>query len=220
MHGHVSSSGVFSKFAMASDEMSVDGFTLLLTTPLANIREVMLDGALAYCCMDHAHIGELIAAGDAVFDERLNICVWDKGRVGQGALYRSQHELVALFKRGTVPHINNASLGKNGRNRTTVWSFPGMAGFGRARKKALELHPTVKPVALIAEVLLDVSGPGDIVLDPFGGSGSTLIAAERLGRHARLIELDPVYVDRICERWTRLTNTKPRLLSRSSKQDT
>lgn len=220
INGHVSGSGAHAEFAMASGEMSVDGFTAFLTTALANIREVMLDGALAYCCMDHAHIGELIAAGDTVFDERLNICVWDKGRGGMGALYRSQHKLVAVFKHGTVPHINNVSLGKNGRNRTNVWSFPGMAGFGRARKKALELHPTVKPVALIAEALLDVSGPGDIVLDPFGGSGSTLIAAERLGRHARLIELDPVYVDRICERWTRFTNTKPKLLNRSGEEDT
>ena len=130
-----------------------------------------------------------------------------------GSLYRSQHELVAVYKFGDEPHINNVALGKNGRNRTNVWSFPGMAGFGKGRKKALELHPTVKPVALVAEALLDVTGPGDIIIDLFGGSGTTLIAAERLGRAARLVEYDPLYVDRIIARWEKLTGQKAILLN-------
>ena len=131
-----------------------------------------------------------------------------------GALYRSQHELVVVFKKGDTPHRNNIELGKNGRNRTNIWPFPGMVGFSADRKKALELHPTVKPVALIAEALLDVTAPGDLVLDAFGGSGSTLIAAEKTGRRARLVELDPRYVDRIIGRWEKLTGRTAELLHR------
>lgn len=219
INGHVSSSGAHAEFAMASGEMSTNAFTTFLHTAFRNLADHLDDGAIAFVCMDHAHIGELIAAGDAVFDARLNICVWDKGRGGMGALYRSQHELVAVFKKGKAPHLNNVALGKNGRNRTNVWSFPGMAGFGKGRKKALELHPTVKPVALVAEALLDVTGPGDIVIDLFGGSGSTLIAAERLGRQARLMEFDPVYVDRIIARWEQMTGETAILLSDGAYSD-
>lgn len=219
INGHVSSSGAHTEFAMASGEMSSNAFTNFLETALRNLADHLIDGSIAFVCMDHAHIDELIKAGDAVFDTRLNICVWDKGRGGMGALYRSQHELVAVFKKGTAPHLNNVALGKNGRNRTNVWSFPGMAGFGKARKKALELHPTVKPVALVAEALLDVTGPGDIVIDLFGGSGSTLIAAERLGRQARLLEYDPVYVDRIIARWEQMTGRTAILLSDGAEVD-
>ena len=213
INGHVSSSAAHAEFAMASGEMSSGAFADFLKLALGNLSKHLVDGAIAFVCMDHGHIETLIEAGAAVFDQRLNICVWDKGHGGMGALYRSQHELVAVFKNGTQPHLNNIALGKNGRNRTNVWSFPGMAGFGKGRKKALELHPTVKPVALVAEALLDVSGPGDLVLDPFGGSGSTLIAAERLGRSARLVELDPVYVDRIIARWEKLTGRNAELLA-------
>lgn len=214
INGHVSSSGQHAEFAMASGEMSTDKFTGFLEETLGNMGSAMASGAIAFVCMDHAHIGELLEAGTSVFDHRLNICVWDKGQGGMGALYRSQHELVVVFKKGDAPHRNNIELGKNGRNRTNVWSFPGMVGFSAGRKKALELHPTVKPVALIAEALLDVTAPGDFVLDAFGGSGSTLIAAEKIGRRARLVELDPRYVDRIIGRWEKLTGRTAELLHR------
>ncbi|HVR90611.1 MAG TPA: DNA methyltransferase [Novosphingobium sp.] len=214
INGHVSSSGQHAEFAMASGEMSSGEFTGFLELTLGNMGSALASGAIAFVCMDHAHIGELLEAGTSVFDHRLNICVWDKGQGGMGALYRSQHELVVVFKKGDAPHRNNIELGKNGRNRTNVWSFPGMVGFSAGRKKALELHPTVKPVALIAEALLDVTAPSDLVLDAFGGSGSTLIAAEKTGRRARLVELDPRYVDRIIGRWEKLTGRTAELLHR------
>lgn len=216
INGHVSSSGQHTEFAMASGEMSPAAFTAFLEMTLGNMAGSMANGAIAFVCMDHAHIGELLDAGAEVFDRRLNICVWDKGQGGMGALYRSRHELIAVFKKGEAPHRNNIELGKNGRDRTNVWSFPGMAGFSAGRKKALELHPTVKPVALIAEALLDVTAPGDIVIDAFGGSGSTLIAAEKLGRRARLVELDPRYVDRTIARWQKLTGHTAELLGRAT----
>ena len=218
VNGHVSSSGKHAAFAMASGEMTRAQFEQFLSSALGNIAASLREGAVAFVCMDHAHLGELLIAGDETFDARLNICVWDKGRGGMGSLWRSQCEHIAVFKKGTSPHLNAVELGKNGRNRTNVWSFSGMAGFGRSRRKALELHPTVKPVALIAEALLDVTGSGAVVLDPFGGSGSTLIAAERIGRRARLIELDPVYVDRTIARWEKLTGGKPELLERVEPQ--
>lgn len=219
INGHVSGSGAHNEFAMASGEMSRQAFVGFLQTGFQNLVAHLDDGAITFVCMDHAHIGELIEAGDGVFTRRLNICCWDKGQGGMGSLYRSQHELVAVYKYGTEPHINNVELGKNGRNRTNVWSFPGMAGFGKGRKKALELHPTVKPVALVAEALLDVTGPGDIVIDLFGGSGTTLIAAERLGRAARLVEFDPLYVDRIIARWEKMTGQTAILLSDGAVSD-
>ena len=218
VNGHVSGSGKHAEFAMASGEMTRPQFEQFLISALGNIAAVMRDGAIAFVCMDHAHLGELLIAGDETFDARINICVWDKGRGGMGSLWRSQCEHIAVFKKGTAPHVNAVELGKNGRNRTNVWSFPGMAGFGRGRKKALELHPTVKPVALIAEALLDVTAPGALVLDPFGGSGSTLIACERIGRRARLVELDPIYVDRIIARWEKLTGSKAVLLARAEQE--
>lgn len=208
INGHVSGSGRHAEFAMASGEMSRSEFTAFLALSLGNCAAVLADGGIAFVCMDHAHIAELLEAGEQVFDHRINICVWDKGQGGMGALYRSQHELVAVFKKGASPHRNNVELGKNGRNRTNVWSYPGLVGFSKARKKALELHPTVKPVALVAEALLDVTAPGEIVLDCFGGSGSTLIASERTGRCARLVEFDPLYVDRIIMRWEKLTGSQ------------
>jgi DNA modification methylase len=214
INGHVSGTGQHAEFAMASGEMSSAEFTGFLELTLGNMASALADGGIAFVCMDHAHVGELLDAGEVVFDHRLNICVWDKGQGGMGALYRSQHELVAVFKKGDAPHRNNIALGKNGRNRTNVWSFPGMVGFSSSRKKALELHPTVKPVALIAEALLDVTAPGDVVLDAFGGSGSTLIAAEKTGRRARLVEFDPRYVDRIVGRWEKLTGRTAELLDR------
>jgi DNA modification methylase len=214
IQGHVTTSAKHDDFAMASGEMTSGEFECFLSIALSNASAQLTDGAIAFVCMDHAHLLELLCVGEQVFSERLNICMWDKGRGGMGSLYRSQHECVAVFKNGAAPHVNNVALGKNGRNRTNVWSFPGMIGFGKGRKKARELHPTVKPVALMAEALLDVTAIGDCVLDPFGGSGSTLIAAERIGRHARLIEFDPTYVDRTIARWEKLTGRKAELIHR------
>jgi DNA modification methylase len=214
IQGHVTTSAKHDDFAMASGEMTSGEFERFLSIALSNACAQLTDGAIAFVCMDHAHLLELLRVGEQVFSERLNICMWDKGRGGMGSLYRSQHECVAVFKNGAAPHLNNVALGKNGRNRTNVWSFPGMIGFGKGRKKARELHPTVKPVALMAEALLDVTAIGDCVLDPFGGSGSTLIAAERIGRHARLIEFDPTYVDRTIARWEKLTGRKAELIHR------
>jgi DNA modification methylase len=214
IQGNVTRSAAHAEFAFASGEMSQTEFECFLRTTLGNARGQLTDGAIAFVCMDHAHLLELLSVGGEVFSERLNVCMWDKGRGGMGSLYRSQHECVAVFKNGTAAHINNIMLGKNGRDRTNVWSFPGMNGFGKGRKKARDLHPTVKPVALIAEALLDVTASGDVVLDPFGGSGSTLIAAERTCRRARLIELEPVYVDRTIARWEKLTGKTADLLHR------
>lgn len=213
INGHVSGAGKHAEFAMASGEMSRPQFEEFLLRALANIEGEMRNGAIGFICMDHAHMGELVLATEAVFDQRLNICVWDKGRGGMGSFYRSQHELIAVVKKGFEPHRNNVELGKNGRNRTNIWSYPGLQG----GSKALKLHPTVKPVAMIAEALLDVTAPGEIVLDPFGGSGSVLIAAEKLSRRARLVEFEPLYIDRTIARWEKLTGQKAVLLSRENK---
>lgn len=212
VNGHVTSSGLHPEFAMGNGATSPDELADFFRTALDNIAAHLVDGGIAFVCMDHAHLDQLLAAGAAAFDERLNICIWDKGQGGLGAMYRSQYELVVVFKKGTAPHINNIMLGKNGRDRTNIWSFPGMGGFGKSRKKAREIHPTTKPVALVAEALLDVTGPGDVVLDAFGGSGSTLIAAERIGRHARLVEYEPRYVDRIIARWEKMAGAKAELI--------
>jgi DNA modification methylase len=195
------------EFAVASGELTYREFVVFLKRFLETSAAHLSEGALAYVCMDHAHLGELLEAGAEVFTERKAICVWDKGAGGMGSLYRNAHELVTVFKKGTASHINNVALGKHGRNRTTVWRYPGMAQLGKGRAKALELHPTVKPVALVADALLDASPANGIVLDPFAGSGTTLIAAETVGRRSRLVELDPVYVDTIIARFERFTGT-------------
>jgi len=201
--GHVSGKGKVRhrEFAMASGEMSRADFVDFLKRSMLASAAHLADGGLAYVFMDHAHIGELIDAGSAVFAERKSICVWDKGAGGMGSLYRNAYELVAVFKKGTARHINNIELGKHGRNRTTIWRYPGIAQQGKGRAKALSLHPTVKPVTLIAHAILDASTRGGIILDPFGGSGTSLIAAEVTGRQARLVELDPAYVDTIITRF-------------------
>jgi DNA modification methylase len=193
------------EFAMASGEMSKPAFEAFLSTTLKNAAAQLQDGAIAYVCMDWRHLGELLGAGEAAFDELKNLCVWTKSNGGMGSLYRSQHELVFVFKRGKASHCNNVELGRFGRNRTNVWAYAGANAFGRERDQALAMHPTVKPVALIEDALKDVTRRGDLVLDPFGGSGSTLIAAEKCGRSARLIELDPLYCDVIVKRFETYT---------------
>lgn len=188
-------------FAMASGEMSPEQFTDFLTDGFRPVAERMRDGAIAFVCMDWRHITELHTAGLAVFDDLKNICIWNKRQAGMGAFYRSKYELVFVFKKGTAAHINTFGLGGEGRHRSNVWDYAGVSGLSKVGLDELAMHPTVKPVAMIVDALKDVSGRGAIVLDNFGGSGSTLIAAEKCGRRARLIEYDPRYCDTIIRRW-------------------
>ncbi len=204
--GHVCGSGAIQhrEFAMASGEMDQAGFTRFLANALSGMSGVSVEGAIHFVCMDWRHIEELQNAGREIYSELKNLIVWKKTNGGMGTFYRSQHELVFAYKVGTAPHINTFGLGDTGRYRTNVWEYPGVNSFG-ANQKDLELHPTVKPVALVTDAIKDVTRRGDIVLDGFGGSGTTLIAAERCGRIARLVELDPVYCDVICRRYVALT---------------
>ena len=155
-------------------------------------------------------MAELQAAGSRVYSELKNLVVWAKTNGGMGTFYRSRHELIYVWKVGTAAHTNTFGLGETGRYRTNVWDYPGVNSFG-ANQKDLALHPTVKPVALVADAIKDVTRRGEIVLDGFGGSGTTLIAAERTGRVARLVELDPIYCDVICRRYAALTGVEPEL---------
>lgn len=196
-------------FAMASGEMDREAYVAFLTTVFERMAAVAMDGALHYVCMDWRHIREVVEAGMAVFTELKNIAIWRKSNAGMGSLYRSQHEMIPLFKQGTAAHVNNVALGQHGRNRTNVWDYPGYAGFHRDRAEALETHPTVKPVALVLDAIRDCSNRGDNILDPFGGSGTTLIAAERAGRQALLAEIDPHYADVILARWVAETGEEP-----------
>lgn len=199
------------EFAFASGEMSKPQFTEFLRATLSNMSRVMRDGAIAFVCMDWRHMGELLAAGDAAFTELKNLCVWNKTNGGMGAFYRSKHELIFVFKQGTAPHTNSFGLGETGRYRTNVWDYAGISSIGAERAEELAMHPTVKPVALIADAIRDCSRRGEIVLDGFGGSGSTLIAAEKTGRSSRLVEYDARYCDTIIRRWELFTGKQATL---------
>ena len=199
------------EFAFASGEMSESQFTAFLTDTLRNTASVMRDGAIAFVCMDWRHMGELLAAGSTVFTELKNLVVWNKTNGGMGAFYRSKHELIFVFKQGTAEHTNSFGLGETGRYRTNVWDYAGISSISGSRSEELAMHPTVKPVALIADAIRDCSRRGEVVLDCFGGSGSTLIAAERTGRSARIIEIDPLYCDTIVKRWEKLTGKRATL---------
>jgi DNA modification methylase len=201
------------EFAFASGEMSEREFTTFLTITLSNVSAHMRDGAIAYVCMDWRHMAEIQNAGRIAFTELKNLIVWNKTNAGMGAFYRSKHELIFVFKIGTAPHTNSFGLGADGRYRTNVWDYAGISSIGANRAEELAMHPTVKPVALIADALRDCSRRGEIVLDSFGGSGSTLIAAEKTGRVARLIEFDPAYCDTIIRRWQAYTGKHAMLAS-------
>ncbi|MBK6491125.1 MAG: ParB N-terminal domain-containing protein [Sphingomonadales bacterium] len=196
------------EFAFASGEMSAPQFTEFLSGTLGRAASVMRDGAIAFVCMDWRHMGELLEAGKAVFTELKNLVVWNKTNGGMGAFYRSKHELIFVFKQGTATHTNSFGLGETGRYRTNVWDYAGISSIGASRSEELAMHPTVKPVALIADAIKDCSKRGEIILDCFAGSGSTLIAAEKTGRSARLIEYDPLYCDTIIRRWERYTGKR------------
>ncbi len=211
--GHVCGSGRIRhrEFAMGVGEMSEQDFTHFLSDTLGHAASRCRDGAIAFVCMDWRHMSELLSAGRSTFSELKNLCVWNKTNGGMGSFYRSKHELVFVYKIGTAPHLNTFGLGDTGRYRTNVWDFPGISSLGADRDEALAMHPTVKPTALVAEAIKDCSRRGEVVLDPFGGSGTTLIAAETCGRSARLIEYDPLYCDVIVRRWERLTGKQARL---------
>ena len=202
------------EFAEASGEMRREAFTRFLAITLGNAADQMADGAIAFVCMDWRHMGELLEAGEHAFTELKNLVVWNKTNAGMGTFYRSKHELIFVFKAGTAPHINTFGLGDTGRYRTNVWDHAGMTSVGKERSQALAMHPTVKPVALVADAIKDCSHRGDLILDPFGGSGSTLIAAETTGRTARLVEIDPLYCDTIIARWQQVTGQKAVLKER------
>jgi DNA modification methylase len=205
--GHVSGLGQVkhAEFPMASGEMSDAEFKAFLTIILEYIRAHCADGAIAFVCMDWRHLYPLLGAGRASKLTLKNLCVWAKTNAGMGSFYRSQHELVAVFKIGTAPHINSFELGQYGRYRTNVWTYPGGNSFGTGRDAALAMHPTVKPVALVADAIKDCSMRNGLILDPFLGSGTTVIAAELTGRRAAGFELEPRYVDTIIRRWQRMT---------------
>jgi hypothetical protein len=192
------------EFAMAAGEMSQAAFTAFLQASLSAMAASCRNGAIAFVCMDWRHMGELMTAGDRVFTELKNLCVWNKTNGGMGTFYRSKHELVFVYKVGDAPHTNTFGLGDGGRYRTNVWDYAGISSASSSRAEELAMHPTVKPTALVADAIKDCSRRGEIVLDGFGGSGTTLIAAEKTGRSARLIEYDPLYCDVILRRYQRL----------------
>jgi DNA methylase/ParB-like nuclease domain len=203
--GHVSGRQRHGEFVMASGEMPTAVFEKDFLTPvLKHLAAFSRDGSIHFHCMDWRHAGEMLAAGKAAYSELKNLCVWCKTNGGMGSLYRSQHELVFVWKSGKAPHINNIELGRHGRNRTNLWQYPGVNSFGAERDAELSMHPTVKPVALVADAILDCSKRNGLILDPFVGSGTTIIAAERTGRKAAAIELDPRYVDTAIRRWLAL----------------
>ena len=191
------------EFAMACGEMTSAEFQTFLLSACALLARHSENGSIHYICMDWRHSVEMLAAGGVVYTEHKNICVWNKSNGGMGSLYRSQHEFVFVFKNGNAPHRNNVQLGRFGRYRSNVWNYPGANSMGRGTEEGnlLALHPTAKPVKLVADAILDCSARGDLVLDPFMGSGTTLMAAERVGRRCYGIEIDPLYADTIIRRW-------------------
>ena len=208
--GHVSGLGRIRHrdFVMASGEMSQAEYTTFLEKVFRQLCAQTENGSIHDICIDWRHVFELLVAGRAVYHELKNICVWNKSNAGMGSFYRSQHELVLVWKNGTQPHVNNFELGQFGRSRTNIWNYAGVNSFKRERAAELAMHPTVKPVALVADAIRDCSRRGGLVLDPFAGSGTVVIAAERTGRKARAIEIDPAYCDLIVKRWQDYTGKR------------
>lgn len=209
--GHVCGLGKVqhAEFAMASGEMSRAEFTTFLGDAIKQLGANVRDGAVLDLCMDWRHLPELLSALEANDLALLNLCVWNKNNGGMGSLYRSKHELVLIAKKGKAPHTNNVELGKHGRYRTNVWDYAGVNSFGKGRMADLADHPTVKPVALVADAIRDVTRPGEIVLDAFMGSGTTILAAERTKRRAYGIEIEPAYTDVAIRRWSAMTDREP-----------
>jgi DNA modification methylase len=193
------------EFALASGEMSPSQFIAFLKRWMKLAAQFSEDGSIHYICMDWRHLAEVLSAGEAIFTELKNVVVWAKTNAGQGSFYRSQHEFVFVFKNGDGPHQNNIELGRHGRNRSNLWTYAGVNTFRAGRLDDLAVHPTVKPVALVADAIRDCSRRGEIVLDPFMGSGTTILAAEKVGRRAYGLEIDPLYVDVAVKRWQDFT---------------
>ena len=209
--GHAVSAGSHREFAMASGEMSEVEFRSFLADTLGAAARVSRDGAVHFVCMDWRHMDDVSAVGRTVYGERLNLCIWNKSNAGMGSLYRSKHELVFVYRVGTALHLNMVELGRHGRNRTNVWDYASVNSMRGSRREDLALHPTVKPTGLVADAILDVTRHGDLVLDLFLGSGTTLLAAERTGRRFRGLDIDPAYVDLAIERWSARTGLEPSL---------
>ncbi len=215
INGHVGGKGQIQHrdFAMGCGEMTSSDFTTFLTTTFEHLVANSADGSIHYAFMDWRHMQEMLQAGHAAYSELKNLCVWNKTNGGMGSFYRSKHELVFVWKSGTAPHLNNFELGQHGRSRTNVWDYAGVNAFRSERMDELQMHPTVKPVGLVADAIRDCSRRGDLVLDPFCGSGTILIAAERTGRKARALEIDPAYVDVAIRRWEALTGKSATLIT-------
>jgi DNA modification methylase len=214
INGHVCGLGGIQhrEFAMASGDMSSEAFTDFLKSTFDCLVTYTCDGSIHYVCMDWRHIAEMMAAGNTIYSELKNLIVWVKTNGGMGSFYRSQHELIFVWKSGTAPHINNFGLGQYGRSRTNVWKHDGISTIRPGRREQLAWHPTVKPVDLVADALKDCSRRNGVVLDPFAGSGTIFIAAEQTGRRARGMEIDPRFVDVAIKRWQSFTG-KPALLA-------
>ena len=205
--GHVGGLGAVKhrEFKMASGEMSPAEFEQFLKTVFANMAEVSVNGAVHFVCMDWRHLAEVMGAAQGIYSGLKNLCVWNKNNGGMGSFYRSKHELVFVYKVGTDPHVNTVELGAHGRYRTNVWDYAGVNTWRAGREADLEMHPTVKPTALVIDAIKDCSRRGDVVLDAFSGSGTTIIAAHKCRRKARALELDPLYVDVAIRRWQTFT---------------
>lgn len=214
INGHVCGKGRVKhrEFAMASGEMSTEEFEKFVNTFMANLVEFSIDGSMHYLFIDWRGLQIFLNAGEKNYSLLKNICIWNKMHGGMGSLYRSQYEAVCVFKNGTEPHINNVELGRHQRYRTNIWDHRGVSATNPKSLELLKFHPTVKPIGLLHEILLDVSCVGNIVLDCFGGSGSTLLACERAKRKARLIEISPHYCDVILYRWEKLSGKKAKYL--------
>lgn len=213
VNGHICESGKHAEFAMASGEMKDPEFTKFLNSSMLNMVNYSMNGSIHFLCMDWRHAKNMLDAAEGLYSELKNICVWDKGSGGMGSLYRSQHELIFVFKNGKASHINNVQLGQHGRYRTNVWRYPGVRASNPDSLEDLKLHPTVKNLAMVADAILDCSNPNDIILDTFAGSGTTLLAAEKVNRIACVVEYEPHYCDIILYRWEKLTGKTAELLS-------
>jgi DNA modification methylase len=214
INGHANAKGRHREFAMASGEMSEAAFRGFLADTLGACAKVSRVGAVHFICMDWRHMDDVTASANGIYHQLLNICVWNKSNAGMGSLYRSKHEMVFVYRVGEGSHTNNVELGKHGRNRTNVWDYPSVNSMKGSRREDLDLHPTVKPVAMVADAYQDVTRQGDLVLDIFLGSGTSLIAAERAGRRFRGLDIDPAYVDLAMQRWSDLTGRVPELVHR------
>lgn len=209
INGHVSSTGRHREFVAGSGEFSGPEFTTFLRQAFRNCVRFSVGGSIHFHCMDWRHVREILDAADGVYDEFKQLLVWVKSNGGLGTFYRSRHELVFVFKAGAGKHINNFGLGETGRYRTNVMEYAGANTFRKGRAEDLEAHSTVKPTALVADLILDCSNRGDLVVDPFIGSGTTLIAAHRTRRRAAGIELDPLYVDTAVRRLVKASKLTP-----------